>query len=170
MKPKEALLVIDVQNYFINDRTKNIPRKVSEYIANNHQLFDLIIFTNFVNTRQSPVFRFLHWEKSVRSPDTDIAPELEPALKFGIVFSKDVLSALRIPSVSSLLKEHMIKNLYVCGIDTDSCVLATAYDAFDKGYRVSLLENLSMSHGGKNLHEAAVTLFRRNIGPVIQTK
>ena len=33
--PKKALLVIDVQNYYINEHTKDIPQKIAEHIKTN---------------------------------------------------------------------------------------------------------------------------------------
>ena len=166
---KKALLVIDVQNYFMNSLTKYLPQKILRYIEQNRANFDLIIFTNFVNTPKSSVYRFLGWKKSITSPEIDIVPELQPALKYGTLISKGVLSALKVPKVKTLLKKNKIKKLYLSGIDTDCCVLATAYYAFDQGYRVYLFKNLSMSHASKNLHEAAVSMFKRNVGLLTKT-
>lgn len=124
---KRALIVIDVQNYFMNSLTKHLPERILQYIQKNKGNFALIIFTNFVNTRESSVYRFLDWQECLGPPEEEF---------------------------------------YLCGIDTDCCVLATAYDAFDQGYRVHLLKNLCMTSTGKNLHNAAVSMFKKNVGSV----
>lgn len=161
---KQALLVIDVQNFFINTLTAALPGKIRLYIQKNRKKFDTIIFTHFVNTPTSSVYRLLGWKKSMTSADTDIAQELQPILSQGVLVSKNVYSALKAPGVNTLLKNCHIQKLYLCGIDTDCCVLATAYDAFDRGYAVSLLKNLCMSSAHESFHAAALSLLKRNIG------
>ncbi len=161
---KQALLVIDVQNFFINTRTASLPGKICRYIQNNKEKFDMIIFTHFVNTPTSSVYRLPGWKKSMTPEDTDIARDLQPVLTQGILVSKHVYSALKVPGVNTLLKNHGIQKLCLCGIDTDCCVLATAYDAFDRGYRISLIKNLCMSSAHESFHAAALSLLKRNIG------
>lgn len=166
MKAKEALFVIDVQKYFTNTEfTRGLPEKIRRYVEEQKEHYPLILFTTFVNTPDSSVYRFLGWKKCMGPPDTDIAPELQPVLQYGTVVSKNALSALKVPRVQELLEEYHIEEIDICGIDTDCCVLATAIDAFDEGYQVHLLRDLSMSHGGKNLHDAALLIFDRNIEP-----
>ncbi len=160
---KKAILVIDVQNYFINSQTKDLPKKICQYVEKNQKKFDLIIFTHFVNDDKSSVYRLLGWKECSTSPGVDIAQELQPVLKYGRVFPKSIYSVLKITKVKNLLKKYGIEELYICGIDTDCCVLATAYDGFDQGYRIHLLEDLCMASSGINLHHAALSIFKRNL-------
>lgn len=102
----------------------------------------------------------------MRSPDIDFADALKPVLRYGRAITKNVLSALKVPRLKNLLKKEGVSHVYLCGIDTDCCVLATAYDAFDQGYRVAVLKNLSMSHAGNALHQAALRMVARNVGGV----
>lgn len=162
---KKALLVIDVQNYFMNRLTKSLPSKIRTYVEKHAKEFELIIFTNFVNDPSSNSYKS-GWKKSTTPPDTELVDELKPIVRLGHVFPKNVLSSLKVPAIKKLLKEKEIDELYICGIDTDCCVLATAYDGFDEGYKITLLENLSMTHVGKNLHDAALKMIDRNIGTV----
>ncbi len=161
---KKALFVIDVQNSFINSFTTKIPNKINEYIEKNKQYYELIIFTNYVNTPESSPYCFLNWKKSMTAPETEIVIELQPMLKHGILIQKHVYSSLKVPRIKTLLKEKKIEEIYLCGIDTDCCILATAYDAFDQGYKVQVLADLCSSQTGKYLHEAALTMLKRNTG------
>lgn len=161
---KKALIVIDVQKYFLNDKNRYFPAKVRGYVLKNKDKFDLIVFTNFVNNESAPVYKTLGWRDCLKSPDIDFADELKPALKMGKVFKKSVLSCLKVPKILSLLKKRRITDLYLCGIDTDCCVLATAYDGFDSGYKVNVLRSLCLSTGGKNLHKNALAMVKRNVG------
>jgi nicotinamidase-related amidase len=161
---KQALFIIDVQNFFINPLTASLPGKIRRYIQKNRRKFDIIIFTHFVNTPTSSVYRLLGWKKSMTATETRIAQDLQPLLSEGILVSKHVYSALKAPGIHTLLKSRGVQKIYLCGIDTDSCVLATAYDAFDRGYDISLLKNLCMSSSHKSLHTAALSLLKRNVG------
>ena len=71
---KTALVVIDVQNYFVNDKTKNLPDKIANFIENNK--FDYVLFTQFINEKDSNFVRLLNWRKCFFSPDIDIYPTL----------------------------------------------------------------------------------------------
>ncbi|HCR80872.1 MAG TPA: hypothetical protein DIV47_00085 [Candidatus Pacebacteria bacterium] len=51
----------------------------------------------------------------------------------------------------------------MCGIDTDACVLASAYEAFDLGYEVKVLKDLSRGHDGQEYVAAARKLIDINI-------
>ena len=161
----KALIVIDVQNYFINSLTKDLPGKITTYIQKHKDEFDVIVFTNFVNDSSSNSYKS-GWEECTKPPETELVDDLKPVLKFGTIFSKNVLSALKVLQIKKLLEEKEIRELYICGIDTDCCVLATAYDGFDNEYEITVLENLSMTHTGKNLHDAALKMIDRNIGSV----
>ncbi len=166
MTDKEALFVIDVQKYFTDrDLTRALPEKIRKYVEEQKKRYGLILFTTFINTPSASVYRFLGWKKCMNPPDTDIADDLQPALQYGTVVSKDVLSALKVPQVLTLLKEHNIRKIDLCGVDTDCCILATALDAFDQGYEVHLLEDLSLSHAGTRFRDAALAIFYRNIEP-----
>jgi len=160
---KKALFVIDVQNCFVNSLTRGLPEKICRYIEENRKNYHLIIFTNFVNDPHSNVYRFLHWKKSMVSPEIDIVPKLQSVLKYGLVVPRSVYSVLKIPRVASLLKKREIEEISLCGVDTDCCILATAYDGFDQGYRINLLENLCLDSSSIELHRAALLIFKRNL-------
>ena len=49
----------------------------------------------------------------------------------------------RITDLDSLLRQNGIKNLIIYGLATDYCVKATAIDATDAGYQVTVIEGLS---------------------------
>ncbi|KKQ34360.1 MAG: Isochorismatase hydrolase family protein [Microgenomates group bacterium GW2011_GWA2_37_6] len=67
------------------------------------------------------------------------------------------------PGFTVFLKKHNISRLFLCGIDTDSCVLASAYDAFDLGYEVKVIKNLCKSHSGDDFDNAAMKIIDKSI-------
>ena len=54
--------------------------------------------------------------------------------------------------------------MFVCGIDTEVCVLKTAVDAFEHGIRAWLLTDASASHSGQPAHDAGVLVAEKMIG------
>lgn len=58
---KKLLLVVDVQNDFINDDTKALLHKISNLIDSNK--FDKIAFTRFINCNKSRFFKDLHYKR-----------------------------------------------------------------------------------------------------------
>lgn len=57
---KKLLLIIDVQNNFINHNTKNIPLKIEKLIKKNK--FDYIAYTKFINDINSRFYKVLNYK------------------------------------------------------------------------------------------------------------
>jgi nicotinamidase-related amidase len=56
------------------------------------------------------------------------------------------------------LKRHGIKQITVCGLDTDACVLGVMFSLFDAGIICHLKENMCWSSAG--LHNPALKIIR----------
>lgn len=158
---KTALVVIDVQNYFVNDKTQELPEKIANYIEGNN--FDFVLFTQFVNRKDSNFIKLLHWKKCFSAPDIDIDHRLKKFITKENLFTKTSYSIFKSSTFLKFLKKHNIKSILICGIDTDSCVLASAFDAFDLGYNVKVLKDLSDSHSGKDFHEVSMKIISKSI-------
>lgn len=158
---KNALVVIDVQNYFVNEQTKDLPDKIAKFIKDNK--FDFVLFSRFVNNKSSNFVKLLNWRKSFLPPDTDIHSALREFSNSSNTFKKSAYSVFKSPGFVDFLNKNNISKLSLCGIDTDSCVLASAYDAFDLGYEVKVLVNLSKSHSGEDFDNAAIKIINKSI-------
>ncbi len=162
---KNALLIIDVQKFFINEFTKDIPKKIADFLETYK--FDFVLFFKFVNSKDSNFVKFLNWQKMFSSPDIDIVPELEKFVTKGNVFDKLTFSAFKSEKFLKFLKENEIKELYICGFDTDGCVFSTVMEAFDLGFNVKVLQDLCASHHSKGYHKNAVEILKRNAGSLL---
>lgn len=58
---KSCLVIIDVQNGFISDRTNHIPDKIVELVKKHNNLFSHIVATKFRNLLGSPYEHFMNW-------------------------------------------------------------------------------------------------------------
>ena len=158
---KNALIVIDVQNYFVNENTKILPQKITKFIKNNK--FDFVLFTKFVNKEDSNFFKILDWKKCTDSPDVDIHSALVKFVDKNNVFEKSSYSIFKCEKLAKFLKKNKITKLFLCGIDTDACILASAYDAFVLGYDIEILKELCFSHYGKKLNNSALNIIEKNL-------
>lgn len=157
----KALLIIDVQNYFIKENTLDIPDKIAAYIENNS--FDFLVFTKFINNEESSFFKLLNWQKCTSSPDIDIDERLVNIANKSMVFEKNTYSIFKAKGLREYLDSNNIKVLYMCGIDTDSCILASMYEAFDMGYESHILKHLTFSRGGEDLYSSALKIIKRDL-------
>jgi nicotinamidase-related amidase len=160
-----ALLVIDAQNYFINDYTKNIPRHIRDFMQKRK--FDFVVFFRFINSEDSSVVKFMNWRKMFSPPDTDIVPELIEFANSNKVFSKGSYSAFKSPEFREFLSKNNVNKLFLCGFDTDCCILTTALEAFDLGYETKVLGDLCSSHHGLSYHNDAIKIMEKNAKGIV---
>ena len=157
-----ALLIIDVQNYFINEISKGLPGKIAGFIEKNK--FDFILFSQFFNTLNSFYYRLHHWDKMFASPDTDIIPELGKYVGKENVFKKYKFSVFTAQGFPEYLKLHYINQLFICGMDTDACIYMSEMEAVEKGYDAKVIKDLSLSQRGNKYHLKGIELLIKNLG------
>ena len=166
MNMTTALLIIDVQNYFINKWTQNIPQNIVRLIEGGD--FPVIAFTKFVNTPDSNFVRQFNYTACSKPPYTDIVNNLQPWIKKDNVFVKNTYSAFLDGRLLNFLKKNKITELTIAGIDTENCVLTNALAAFDYGFKIFVVADCCASAtGGPQMHEVALAIIKKNIGKVI---
>jgi len=155
------LLVVDVQQGFINEFTHHIPQRVVRLIEQGN--YAPILFTRFVNQSEGPYCRLLNWCNCDREPETSLAPELEPYAQETCVYPKLGLCGLP-DELCQSLDQQQIERITVVGIDTDMCVLKIAMDLFDRNIEPIVLTDCCASTAGLQAHLAGLAVLSRNIG------
>jgi nicotinamidase-related amidase len=89
------------------------------------------------------------------SPDTNllIAPQPDD-----LVFEKTGRYGLTEEHIRQLKRRH-IRQVTVCGLDTDACVMGVMFSLFDHEILCHLKENMCWSSSG--LHAAALRIIRQ---------
>lgn len=154
---QKALLIVDVQNGFVNEKTKHIPMLVEKL----QYSYDLVIATRFINLPDSPFRRLIKWDHL--SPDTD---EIEFAFKPKegvVVIDKYIYSCIDEPFLR-LLKDKGIEAVDICGIDTDICVTKCAVDLFERNITPYVLKDYCATHADADVQESALIILARYIG------
>lgn len=160
----KALFVIDCQKYFLTPKTKKVVKKIYDFLKNNIQKYDVVYFTIFKNDPKSPLWSISGWRECSQSPDTDLFDELKKFITKDNLVYKNILSAAKLPRIKEALITKEIKEVDICGFDTDCCILATIYDLFDLGIKPVILEDLTWSTSKEKLHKPALKMIKRNVG------
>ncbi len=160
----KALIVIDVQKFFLTHKTRGIVKQIQKYLNNNSSDYDVIYFTIFKNDTSAPLWKLSKWKDCGTSPDTDICDEIKQFTSPKNLLYKNILSAAKVAEIKEGLRQNNISEVDLCGFDTDCCVLATAYDLFDQGIKPVVLKNLTWSTSKEKLHAPALKMLLRNIG------
>jgi nicotinamidase-related amidase len=160
VRDKNVLIVIDVQKGFINTETKEIPEKIARHIENN--VYDHLIFARFINNTETPFYKKLNWKECSEPPDIDIHEALQKYARPENTFDKGTYSVFKQKSLLKFLKENNINTVYLCGLDSDGCVLASSFEGFDLGLNITILTELTASSSdNKHLHEYALKIMKR---------
>ncbi|MFF4741282.1 isochorismatase family cysteine hydrolase [Streptomyces sp. NPDC001262] len=158
------LFVIDVQNGFVNDRSRHVVPVITGLVTRWEAASSPVLFSRYFNRPDSPFVRLLDWTALQNAPETDIVSELsEHASRAAQVVDKVTYSAFT-PDVLHDFQDRGWSNVALCGIATDSCVLKTAADAFEASITPWIITDACASEAGDEVHLAGLTVARRMIG------
>lgn len=154
-----ALVIIDIQEGFINENTANLPNKIVDFVKSNK--FNLVIGTKYVNNRYTACHKFEGWngcwEGSDESKLVDVIEDI-----CDIVITKNKYSCWD-DSFIRLLRYFEIDKLVFCGVNTGCCVLASAFSAYDDVWDITVIEDLCGSTSGISSHNAGIQILKECI-------
>jgi nicotinamidase-related amidase len=101
------------------------------------------------------------------SLQTEIVPELGPASTDYVVRTKKRLSGFYGTDLEFLLRTHGVETVVLAGINTNTCVLCTAFEAFNRDLRVIVAEDAVASMYGEDLHRFGLQNVARCLGWVL---
>jgi nicotinamidase-related amidase len=160
-----VLVVVDVQNGFVRPESAHVVPVIRDLVERWQAADGSVIFTRYLNYPGSPFERLIRWSGCMTSPQTDIVDELRPyADKATAVIDKKGYGLFADEAGAALVADHGWRDIYVCGIATESCVLATALGAFEADLNPWVIEDASASHAGQHVHDAGILVTRRFIG------
>ncbi len=146
---ESALLIVDVQKGFINEHTKKLPALIEKLQYDYEHVFIL----KFINPGYNSRFvKVLKWDKVMKdSEDAELA--FKPKEKSTII-EKTTYSCIDDKFLKKLYKIG-IKEVHICGINTDVCVLANALALFDTDNitPIVLSKYCATTHGEKRQNE-----------------
>lgn len=153
----KLLLVIDAQKTFINENTKPYIKKIIRLIESKE--YEKVAFTKFINSKDSIWYKKLNYKGCMTEEDQSIMIDI----KNNKVFEKTIYSVVN-KELIEYIKENNIEQIYLCGFDTDACVLKTALDLFENNYEVYVLKDYCMCSAGQKIHNETIENLKRLIG------
>ncbi|CAM5315319.1 hypothetical protein SCALM49S_00782 [Streptomyces californicus] len=118
-----ALVVIDMQNGFVNHHSRHVVPVVADLVARWSAAGCPVVFTRYFNYPDSPYERFFQWRRLQQPPETDIVPELAEAAGHAHASVDKTGYTLFTPEAAELMRRAGWTDLAFCGIATESCVL-----------------------------------------------
>lgn len=168
---KSVLVVVDVQNGFITEHSQPVVPVIADLVCRWQAARGDIVFSRYLNYPGSPFERLIGWTKMAHGPETELATELAPYINVNTPVIDKFIYTLFTPEGTRLVDERGWTDLYICGIDTEVCVLKTAVDAFEHNLTPWILQDACASHSGPDAHAAGLFIAARFIGAnqIIQT-
>jgi biuret amidohydrolase len=100
-------------------------------------------------------------------PGCEIIPELLDIERDWVVDTKKRYDCFVGSDLDFVLRTHEINTVLITGVNTNSCVLATATSANVRDYAVFVVEDCVDSMDGPEIHEAALACVRAAFGWVM---
>jgi isochorismate hydrolase len=140
---RAALLVLDMQDYFLRARSHafvpstpailpNIQALVESFYAANRP----VIFTCHINTDADAGMMSRWWQDVIRagSPDSAFTASLDTSK--GIIVQKSQYDAFYNSNLETILRDRGVEQVVVMGVMTHLCCETTARSAFVRGFEV----------------------------------
>jgi isochorismate hydrolase len=139
---KSALLIIDMQRYFLEDSShafipsaEAICAGIKKLIGYYRRMTLPLFFTRHVNTDTNAAMLHTWWQDVIKNgPASEITPELDVAKS--TVITKHQYDAFYQTPLEEMLRKKGITQLVLCGVMTHLCCETTARSAFVRGFEV----------------------------------
>ena len=118
---------------------------------------------SFTPHRQSDFAR----HKSPGSPEGELVPDLDVQSGDYLIDSKRTFDMFYGTQLESLLRGLGSETLFIAGCNTNTCVLASVFGAYCRGYRMVVPEDCVASAYGEDLHQFALANIQRRLGWVL---
>ena len=163
---KTPLLIVDVQNGFVNEKSKHVLPLIRKLAAAWMSEGGPIFMSQFTNEPHSQWERLIGWRRLRDEREIAIHADLAPVADYAVTFRKRTYTCLTGPFKAAVDTSDW-SEVALCGIATDGCVLATAVDLFqnpERPLRPIVISDACASHAGERVHEAGLLLLERFIG------
>lgn len=157
---KKALIIVDVQPGFLNTRSRYIIQNIKSLIEKVP--YDFYVESLFYAEQGSLWDRQTKWTLPKDENFITVKGIVEILKPKGCLhLEKSSKSAFKgNVDLHRELKKRNIKEVHIVGLDSNDCVLATAYEAFDLAYFTYVIEECTESSSGDELKKAGFKVLR----------
>ena len=160
---KKIVLIIDMQDGFMDDETESVNEKIGDLLKK--AVFDYSIATVYQNTPEGPLVKFRDWTRFFSAEEQHLTETVGQCAD--VTLRKRRYSAVGMDLIDVLKKQNggeLPEAVFVVGIDTECCVLATALELFESGIRPVVLADYCGTTAGKVFHDAGLLSLTSLIG------
>ncbi len=173
---KAALLVLDMQNYFLNEESHafvpsslNIISSIQEISKTFQGMGNKVIFSRHLDAENESSTMNRWWKNSIR-PDNDLSKISHILNKQAIeIIEKEQYSAFYETELEAILKDNDIEQVIITGVMTHLCCETTARDAFMRGFEVFFVVDATATYT-EELHIGALRAISHGFGTCISTE
>lgn len=161
---KNILLIIDVQKGFIINEAVTLTKNNIDGLL-SLGCFDCVISTVYQNYENSPIIKLMGWNKLLEDDEQQLTGKVQHHSDY--VVKKTTYSAVNaelLDTLKGICDGNLPEYVFVVGVDTECCVLATATDLFELGIRPIVLTKYCGASSGAEYHKAGLLSMQSLIG------
>ena len=155
----KALLVLDMQKGILEQKDFHVEK---ELIVNVMKQF---------KAQNEPIIFLKHQDDNPESSlyNESIGNEIEQKyVEYAdYLVEKTTPSAFRQTNVDQILCEHQVDHVVIVGFNTEYCCLFTSIAAFEKGYKVTLIEDATGTVNDEEIYEMPGLDIKDFVGSVL---
>ncbi|THE13078.1 isochorismatase family protein [Bacillus timonensis] len=155
----QALLVIDVQNGIVNfkdssEELTKIQHIIQDFKAKN---LPVIMVRHFDKIEENPLHR--------NSSGSEIHESVRDFADY--IVEKETPSAFFQTNLASILEELGVKHIFITGFETEFCCMFTAISGYDRGYKVTFIEDATGTTNSEDTYEMKGLDIKDFVGTVL---
>ncbi|MBQ7307866.1 MAG: cysteine hydrolase [Clostridia bacterium] len=125
----KCLIVVDMQKGFMyGENYQNLSKKIDDMLDKSN--YEKVFYTKFVNLPNSLYITKLKWNKLLTKEEQELCVKVvdnsKIFTKYGYGLEKNDLLYFE-----ELKKNNDLESIDICGLQTDACVYAIAFQMFD---------------------------------------
>jgi isochorismate hydrolase len=158
---KAALIVLDMQEFFLNEKSHafipsspSIIPNIKNLVENFHNKKRPVIFTKHINTPANAGMMG-DWWKDILTPKneySDLSKKLEA--KNSIIIEKTQYDAFYNTDLETVLRQKKIEQVVITGVMTHLCCETTARSAFTRSFQSFLVIDATATYN-ESFHRAS---------------
>ncbi len=173
---KAALLILDMQNFFLNESNhayvpsaSNIIDNISRLTEHFHKKERPVIFTKHIDTEKPEEMMTKWWRDSIQQGTKEA--EIFPLLNTdeSEILLKNRYSAFEKTNLEEILRYKNVKQVFITGIMSHLCCETTARDAFMKDFEVIYIIDATATYT-EELHLGTIRAISHGFGRCISTE
>lgn len=156
---KRCLVIIDMQNAFINKHTKHLVDKIAKYACGSK--FDYVVATRYINNESTACYKFEGWTDCMEGTEgAELVPKINELVTK--IFDKDKYSCWN-SEFRNFINYYEIDEIEFVGVNTACCVLHSAFDCYNDVFSCKVVADLCGSTSGPESHERGIKVLEECI-------